>query len=359
MALASALAINKIDSSGMVLMPRRMVSDNDMELIPARFLNNFSGCEHGLLGYFFAKFAKKRNSYRLSEKSIQSGGTILYCCGYIFGDRWGISRLKKVLEDIKKAKKNGCKVVLMPQSFGPFGREENRLVFRELLDLVDLGFARDDESFFYASPFDQKGVIANSIDYTGLLNEIEVLRPENKCNRLCVVPNNKILEKYGASAEKEYVNAVVRLAQHIKDDIKCKVAILRHTIGKDDYLIKNIHDRLPGSDVVQFESFLAARKYIGESSAVISSRFHGMMHSLTQGVPVIALGWSHKYQGAMEKYSLPDYCVDFREGGFESLASDFIKEMPKIASTLRERQAFLERAYYSHIFTCLEGVVRR
>ena len=42
---------------------------------------------------------------------------------------------------------------------------------------------------------------------------------------------------------------------------------------------------------------------------MISSRYHGLINALYQSVPVIATGWSHKYEALLNEYDLGDYMI--------------------------------------------------
>ena len=42
---------------------------------------------------------------------------------------------------------------------------------------------------------------------------------------------------------------------------------------------------------------------------MISSRYHGLINALYQSVPVIATGWSHKYETLLNEYNLGDYMI--------------------------------------------------
>ncbi len=55
----------------------------------------------------------------------------------------------------------------------------------------------------------------------------------------------------------------------------------------------------------------------------ISSRFHAMVFALGRQVPVMLIGWGHKYQEVMEQFGLEDYTVDFSQANMQKLSECF------------------------------------
>jgi len=55
------------------------------------------------------------------------------------------------------------------------------------------------------------------------------------------------------------------------------------------------------------------KSVIGCSDLVIGSRFHSLVAGLSQGVPVVAIGWSHKYEKLLRSFELGEYVVPFED----------------------------------------------
>jgi len=58
--------------------------------------------------------------------------------------------------------------------------------------------------------------------------------------------------------------------------------------------------------VLTSDSPLILKGYLAQARLVISSRFHALVGALSQGVPSIAVGWSHKYDLLLQDYGCPE-----------------------------------------------------
>jgi polysaccharide pyruvyl transferase WcaK-like protein len=56
-----------------------------------------------------------------------------------------------------------------------------------------------------------------------------------------------------------------------------------------------------------------ARALIAQSTVFLASRFHSMIAALSQGVPVITVGWSHKYAEAAEPFGMEQYTLNYSQ----------------------------------------------
>lgn len=65
------------------------------------------------------------------------------------------------------------------------------------------------------------------------------------------------------------------------------------------------------------------RAYIGKCRFLVASRFHAMIGSLEQKVPVLLIGWSHKYQEVLDMFELGQYAIDFSKLELSELKKSF------------------------------------
>lgn len=65
------------------------------------------------------------------------------------------------------------------------------------------------------------------------------------------------------------------------------------------------------------------RSFISKSRVLVASRFHAMIGALEKQVPVLLVGWSHKYQEVLDMFHLGQYAIDFSNLTCESLIKEF------------------------------------
>ena len=54
---------------------------------------------------------------------------------------------------------------------------------------------------------------------------------------------------------------------------------------------------------------LRLKSIVRDSYALVSSRFHGVVNGLSQGIPTMGTSWSHKYEMLFKEYGIPEGCL--------------------------------------------------
>lgn len=67
------------------------------------------------------------------------------------------------------------------------------------------------------------------------------------------------------------------------------------------------------------------REYISKCQFIVASRFHSMIGALQKKVPVLLIGWSHKYKEVLDMFHLGSYAIDFSKLNQELLIAEFEK----------------------------------
>lgn len=78
------------------------------------------------------------------------------------------------------------------------------------------------------------------------------------------------------------------------------------------------------------------REYISHCKYLVASRFHAMIGALEKKVPVLLIGWSHKYQEVLDMFELGQYAADFSNLNMDSLKESF-ENFEKDEAVIREK----------------------
>lgn len=209
--------------------------------------------------------------------------------------------VKALAKRARRSRRQGKKFVLLPQAFGPFS-DRSRQPLTTVVQSVDLIYARDEIS--YNCIVDLVGESTNlriAPDFTLALPGF--LRPRHEALRggLGLIPNQRMLDQTEAVVRAAYV-PLLRECVRRALEAGMQPFVLIHDIN-DEVLAHDIVDGFcEDIDVVKEWDACAIKGIIGIAGAVISSRFHGLVSALSQGVPALGTGWSHKYEMLFRDY---------------------------------------------------------
>ncbi|NEP76387.1 MAG: polysaccharide pyruvyl transferase family protein [Okeania sp. SIO2G5] len=239
---------------------------------------------------------------------------VLDASGFYFGDQWGPHTTEKSAALFTKWKKKGKKIILLPQAFGPFSSDRLREAFNKLVENSDLIFARDKVSFQYSidvvGKANQKVQLAP--DFTNLLSAIAPSSAKEFCDRPCIIPNAKMMAKASPNAQKNYIPLLAKMIDFMMEKGLSPFILIHeiYDIQIAQEILKEVKTQIP---IVQDKNPLHIKGIIGKSQFVVSSRFHGLVSSLSQEVPCLGTGWSHKYKELFTDYSCPDFLLSVED----------------------------------------------
>jgi len=230
---------------------------------------------------------------------------VIDAAGFSYSDQWGSGSCRELARSTARWQKQGTKVILMPQAFGPYKGQRIRKSIRRAVDNIDLVMPRDQTSYNYLT--EVIGPRENIRQYPDFTNLIEGVVPEyfeQDRHGVCLVPNYRMIDKTDGSQRSAYLPFMVRCAKLLQEK-GAKPFILVHEGENDRWLANQISKGAAGLPILVEDDPLKIKGILGASYATIGSRFHGLVSALSQGVPSLATGWSHKYEELFRDYGFP------------------------------------------------------
>lgn len=228
---------------------------------------------------------------------------VLDAAGFSYSEQWGLDSTRELANSSKRWKKNGTKVVLLPQAFGPFISKKIKDAIKSAADNVDLIFARERISYEHlVSITGERSNIKIAPDFTNLIEGILPIDFDAENNRFCIVPNYRMIDKTSKEQSEAYLPFMIKCTQYLLK-LNAKPFILVHEGADDLMLAKKIREAVNGNlPIIEENHPLKIKGILGACEGSLGSRFHGLVSALSQGVPALATGWSHKYQMLFEDY---------------------------------------------------------
>lgn len=240
---------------------------------------------------------------------------VIDAAGFSYGDQWGIGSTKELANASRRWKAQKTKLILMPQALGPYRNTRIVNYIKDIARNADLIFAREKES--YANLVDVVGAdehICVAPDFTNLIQGELPEGYDSHDKKVAIIPNYRMVDKTTEDISNEYFNFLVRCVSYLLKK-KAKPFMLVHEGKLDLELAQRVSTTVGGIPIVTENNPLKIKGIIGTCNATVGSRFHGLVSALSQGVPSLGTGWSHKYSRLFEDY-------DFEEGLISVSVSD-------------------------------------
>jgi len=232
---------------------------------------------------------------------------VIDASGFSYSEQWGIGSIRQLADSSKRWRNQGTKVILLPQAMGPFKSYKIKKYIKIAADNVNLIFTRDSISYHHLTDLvGERQNIRIAPDFTNLLEGIVPDYFDEEKHRFCLIPNYRMIDKTCKKQSEAYPTFMIKCAKYLLAK-EHKPFILVHEGVEDIMLAKKISEgtgrNLP---IIQENNPLKIKGILGACQGTIGSRYHGLVSSLSQGVPALSSGWSHKYKMLFQDYGFPE-----------------------------------------------------
>lgn len=270
---------------------------------------------------------------------------VIDAAGFAYSDQWGDEPSIELAQSTKAWARNGTRVILLPQALGPFTTDKIQAAMKTVVENVDLVFARERVSYEHLTRLTgERDNVREAPDFTNLISGVLPADFDIEQNRFCIVPNCRMLDKTDQPTRDAYLPFLITCTRYLLEK-GAKPFVLVHEGKGDLALAEKVSAAVGGIPIVRESGPLEIKGILGACSGTLGSRFHGLVSALSQGVPALATGWSHKYQMLFEDYGFPEGLVQVTSDEAEikrklDLVTD---DSARIAALIQARTAALKQ----------------
>lgn len=282
------------------------------------------------------------------------------CGGDSFSDIYGNYTLRYISKNHKLAKKKGKKVILLPQTIGPFNTKEGKIRGSEMMNYAHHIFVRDVLSKNAALYYVPESKITQSIDMAFYMEyEQPIVNPKTDSKQCIGLSPSALLWNGGYSGNNQfclkenYKNLIRRIISKLEEE-KFEVVLLAHVLygsaskpREDDYwLCKRLLKEFPRCKIAPyFYTPMEAKGFISTLDGLLSSRMHCCIGAYSSGVPVFTLGYSRKFNGLFNNTLDYYYGTDLRKDNINSTLDkleDYLHNLSTIRQEMPSRLQYIE-----------------
>jgi colanic acid/amylovoran biosynthesis protein len=288
---------------------------------------------------------------------------VLNSGGYANGDFWykafGKKRFIEKLDRYKHFKKNDVPIILLPQAFDTFTSDFIKSYIVKVHDLADLIYARDQISLDnLQSVLGKSEKVKLAPDFTNLIEVTHTGLIDGEY--VSIIPNAKMIQA-GVISRNDYIESLLIIVNTVHSK-GYEIVFLNHEGIEDEKLILEVTGKVNFDSIVLTNlDALEIKSVIRDSNMVITGRYHGLVSSLSQGVPVLATSWSHKYKELLADYNAENQLLDINnKAGLvkklnENLQLENMKDLRNLLEDNSKLQKNKAKEMWHEIFKKIEN----
>lgn len=265
-----------------------------------------------IISYFYSLIKSKKTKI---NSSIFCSDLVLDISGISFVENRGLKYLIYNSLTVLIPFNLGKKIIKLPQSFGPLNSKFYKFVSRKCLSKCKVIFSR---GLISKKTLDEIGIKNIQITDLGFARNIDA--SDNKTNVIGIQPSI-VVKKYFKKINLDYEIFLSKLIDKLlKLNFKIIVFPQSYSQIESDYtfndsiIINMLEKKFLSNNSIEFINNDLSLEEIFEIyqklDICITSRFHGMITSLMSEVPVIVIGWNHKYEEILMDFNLEKFSLD-------------------------------------------------
>jgi len=240
---------------------------------------------------------------------------VLFAAGFNYGDQladlYTPANIDEEVRYFASFTKPGRKFILLPQALGPFRTPQAKEKMARLYPYVDIVYAREEVSAAnFREIFPDAKNLRTVPDFTCLCEPPdEPIRMKAK-SYVALIPNMRMVDRTDEDVSRGYMTFCVELVRALAGRGET-VVLLNHEGRGDETLCHEINAHFGnGLTVLSGLSGVDCKAVIAGAKLVVSSRFHGVVSGLSEGVPTLCTSWSHKYGELLKEHGRPGNVLD-------------------------------------------------
>lgn len=242
--------------------------------------------------------------------------------GDSFSDIYGMKRYLLQSFEKKLTIKARKKLVLMPQTIGPFYKGFVKRDAKKILNKSDIVFARDEISQNLVDDLvnRKKANLTCDIAFTLPYTKAEKENSKRKVglNISGLMWNGGYNQNNQFGLKLSYQKLTEDILAFLLKDENTEVHLISHVYSEgtveDDYAVcKKIKEKYPECILApHFKTPVEAKSYISGMDVFMGGRMHATIAAFSSGVITIPISYSRKFEGLYNSIDY-DYCVNCRE----------------------------------------------